>query len=228
MAATVLLLSDSTEMGRIWAHVLAQREIGCVVAATPEAALRCWAELSPDLGLIDLYDPDARPLEVCQKWRRHAANPILLLTDARDEASLLAGYEAGADEVILRPLSPLLLLAKVSAWLAHAWGLPSAARQVVERRGLALEPATRLATLPDGRAARLSALEARLLEMLMAYPQRIYSADDLIERLWGAECADAAQLKNVVYRLRRKIEPDMSDPRYVRTVAGQGYTFGVE
>lgn len=226
MAATVMLLTDNPEMGRIWAHTLAQREIGCALAATPDEALRRWAEQNPDLGLIDLYDPNARPLQVCQQWRRLAANPILLLTDARDEATLLAGYRAGADEMILRPLSPLLMLAKVEAWLHHAWSLPSSTQEALERQGLRLEPASRLATLADGRAVRLSALEARLLHLLMAYPQRVYAADDLIERLWGAECADAAQLKNVVYRLRRKIEPDPPRPRYICTVPGRGYAFG--
>ncbi len=203
--------------------MLEQDGMSCQVVSDTEVLtkdLQAW-----DLALVDLYEADARPLQVCRALHGRCAGPILLIWDAREESAVLRAYQAGAAEVLFHPISPVLLIAKVGAWLRHTTNYPMRAPEIIRRNGLMLEPETRTLTLPDKQAVRLSALELRLIYALMLQPQRVMSWEALLAHVWGHDGADMAQLKNLVYRLRRKIEPEPSDPQYIQTVAGEGYCF---
>jgi DNA-binding response OmpR family regulator len=225
VAANILIVTDRPETGQIWGYALRQRGLVCDVVFGPE---RTRGRETPawSLALVDFYDAGAQPVQVCEALGAQRCGPILLLWDARDESSLLSAYRAGAAEVILRPISPLLLMAKLEAWLRHAQGTPVQASGAIECAGLCLQPDTRTLTLEDDRCVRLSILEFRLLYALMLQPRQVHTTEALLAHIWAHNGADSAQLKNVVYRLRRKIEPDPRQPRYVQLVPGRGYTLG--
>ncbi len=224
-AISILLVADRAETAGAWTQALEARGLTCKVTHSAREAERCWDQGNAHIAIVDLYGDDDDLQACCRALRTHAANPVLVLCDGKDEATLLACYEAGADEVLLRPVSPLLLLAKVTAWLRHTTAIPMSNLESIEREGLRLEPWRRILVLPGGDTVRLTPLETRLLALLMARPRRVYSAEVLLERVWGQDNGDSTQIKNVVYRLRRKIEPDPRKPCYLCTTPGQGYSF---
>jgi DNA-binding response OmpR family regulator len=139
---------------------------------------------------------------------------------------LLAAYEAGVDEYVALPIGPRLFLAKVTAWLRRSWTVSASALDALHVGPVQLDGKKREVVAPSGRAIKLSNLEFRVLHFLMSHYGQVVETDLLVERVWGyTESEGASLVKNVVYRLRQKIEPDPSHPRFIRQVAGLGYIF---
>jgi len=225
MDALVLLVCDDAEAARGWVCTLKQQGIRANVAGSSAEAQSHWADNPPDLVIIDLCASPGSGATLCRGLRAELANPILVLVPETDGASVLEAYRAGADECIIKPLDPLILLAKVQAWLRRSWTVPAEALDGLQVAGLRLDPGRRRVERGDGSAVALTSLELRLLYVLMRHPYRVLHPDMLIERLWGYTGGDGHTLRNVVYRLRRKIEPDPSQPRYIETAPSGGYTF---
>jgi DNA-binding response OmpR family regulator len=223
MGSTILLVSDSLEAARVWGYALRQRGHRPELAVRQEDALRLASERSPDLAVVDIHTQESRWLDFCGELRRRGVSPIIFLVPAADESYILAAYACGVDEVAAKPLSPLILLAKVESWLRTVWSAPAGSLEPLTAGNMALDPERRALCIDGCQSFRLTNLELRLLQSLMANPGQVLSADFLIERLWGSKGADAAMLKNVVYRLRRKIEPAHTRQHYIVTVTGQGY-----
>lgn len=221
----VLLVCDDAELGALCAYALRARSLVVTVAGTPSEALACWAEDSADLVIIDQTSPRLNAVDLCHRLRDESINPILVLLPAGDEAAVLRAYEAGADECAVKPLGPRLFLAKVNALLRRSWTVQTEALETVEAAGLRLDPSRREAATADGRSMRLTNLEFRLLHVLMTHPRQTLDPAQLVERVWGYGEGDSVLLKNVVYRLRRKIEADPAHPRRIVTRPGGGYSF---
>ena len=224
--AKVLLVSNDPEAAGFWGFGLQQMGIACSLASSAAEALDAWARDPCDLVVIDVCGPELDGIELTRQLRAQAVNPILLFTPSREEAHLLDAYRAGVDECVVKPVSPSLFLAKIRAWLRRSWTIPAQSLPNMEVGDLRLDPERR--ALSDGRGAvvRLTNLEFRVLYLLMNRPGQVLPADLIVERVWGfAGIGDAVLLKNVVYRLRRKIEPDPNQPRYLQTEGRQGYVF---
>jgi DNA-binding response OmpR family regulator len=224
MKAKVLLATDHAEMGRVWSYALQQRGILSFTVASETQAEAQWAESLPGLGIIDAYTPQLDAFALCRRLRAQAVNPLLLLCGKGDEPCILAGYEAGADECIIRPISVPLFLAKVQAWLRHAWTIPLHTLEPRVCGSLRLEPEERRLVRGNGKAVQLTNLEFRLLYMLMCYPRHVFSPGVLLDAVWGISDGDHIALKNVIYRLRHKMEPNPGEPYFIVTVPG-GYSF---
>lgn len=169
-------------------------------------------------------------MSVLHNWMEstlaEAVNPILLMTPRRHEAHLLEAYQAGVDECIVKPISPSLFLAKVKSWLRRSWTVPAEALNGVQAGDLQLDPARRELITATGSVVKLTNLEFRLLHLLMSHRGQVLDSNLIIDRVWGyTGGGNSVLLKNVVYRLRRKVEPDPSQPRYIQTATGERYTF---
>lgn len=228
MNATVLVVSDQPDTARIWAFTLKQMGLEVCLAGFSERTLQLWAEEYPDLIVLEVYDSSADVFAFCHRLRDEAAVPILFLTARNDEAFILEAYKAGADECVSHPVSPRLFTAKVQAWLRRSLVVPSATLDVLHVGGFLLDPDRKSVMIPTGEMVKLTNLESRLLYLLMSHHGWILETDYLVERVWGhfGE-GDSVLLKNVVYRLRKKIEPDPSQPRYLLTESSIGYKFQV-
>jgi DNA-binding response OmpR family regulator len=225
-AAKVLVVSDDLITARTWAYLLSQKGLVSELAGTAGEALALWERDAFDLILIDVVTPALDDIDLCRQLRAMAINPILLLPLRADEAHLLRAYEAGADECILKPISPRLMLSKVLAWQRRAWTVPAEALDSLVAADVQLDPARRELVTAGDVSVKLTNLEFRLLHLLMSHPGRPLETNLIVERVWGYEGdGEGALLKNLVYRLRRKIEPDPSHPRYLHMVAGEGYGF---
>lgn len=226
MRAKVLLVTDDAEIGRIWAYALGGMGLEVVLPGRAEEALDRWREEPLDLIVIDVHTPKFDGVDLCRRLRAEAVNPILLLTPRTNEAYLLDAYQAGVDECIVKPIGPSLFLAKVRAWLRRSWTVPTEALDSLQAGDLRLEPARREVVIATGSVVKLTNLEFRLLHLLMSHRGQVLDSNVIIDRVWGyTGGGNSVLLKNVVYRLRRKIEPDPSQPRYIQTMAGEGYTF---
>jgi len=178
------------------------------------------------LLIIDAHTFELDGIDLCRQIRAEAVNPILLFSPRGDEAHILEAYQAGVDECVVKPVSPALFLAKARAWLRRSWTVPAGALDCLQAGALRLDPARREVVTAAGSAVKLSTLEFRLLHLLMLHRGQVLSTDVIIDRVWGySGGGDGALLKNLVYRLRRKIEPDPRQPCFIQTVAGEGYTF---
>lgn len=123
----VLLVTEDLQTGNIWAHALSQRGVDVALVGSREGALRRWAEEAFELVIVDVYTQQLDGIALCQRLRKESDDPILLLTPGRDEACLLEAYQAGVDECIVKPVSPLVLVAKVLAWLRNVRMIPAEA-----------------------------------------------------------------------------------------------------
>ena len=192
------------------------------VAASGPDALEQAAAFAPDLLVLDVMLPGLDGLDVCRSLREQSAIPIIMLTARSTEEDTLRGLHAGADDYVTKPFSPRELVARIDAVLR---------RSRPARRTLSLgcvEIDLELRTVRrNGRRLALTATEFRLLEVLASTPGRPFTRLELSERAFGpGHDALDRTIDAHVMNLRRKIEPDRSNPTSIVTVFGLGYRLG--
>ena len=203
---------------------LALEDEGWVVdeAADGEAGIEAFARHPADVVLIDIMLPGIDGFEVCRSIRRRSDVPIIMVTARADTHDVVAGLEAGADDYMTKPLQPKELSARIRALLRRA--RPSQPGNPRLRFGeLEIIPSEGVVTR-DGEPVHLTKTEFRLLVELANQPGKVFSREDLLEKVWGHGVFGDGRLVDVhVRRLRTKVEPDPADPRHVVTVRGLGY-----
>jgi len=224
-----LIICNDPYTGPVWTSALTQKRIHTILELSFANAFKRFDEIIPDLVIIDVTGSIPSALDLLKQLRNEAINPILLLCDGWKEEDLLNAYMAGVDECILKPVSPTLFLAKAQAWLRRSWTIPTEFLEPVQTGGLSLVLSERQLILKDGSIVNLTNLELRLLHLLMCRPNRTVSSAELITRMWREHGkGKISTLKNVVYRLRKKIEVNPVDSPLIRNVAGAGYIFRIE
>jgi two-component system response regulator MtrA len=225
----VLIVSNQQTTGPLWVFSLQQQKLNVALEAVPSNTLsRCETEF-PDLIILDINLPEAQILELIRDLRAEMLTPILLLAPARTEEFVLEAYKAGVDDCMPKPVSPSLFQAKVQVWLRRFGNIPADTLNPIKVGTLQLFPSERMVFLRNGSAVRLTNLELRLLFYLMNRPGQIVTIEELNQRVWGYSAeVDNTMLKNVVYRLRRKIELDPANPLIIQTVVGVGYKLAAE
>jgi two-component system, OmpR family, response regulator len=221
----VFVVCDQGETAPVWGYILRQQGLTVVLESSLERAMDHWNAEMPDLVVIDIDVPRKERLDLYKKFRAVSVAPILILLPAYHETEILEEYAAGVDEVAVKPISPAIFLAKILAWVRRSWTVPTAELSQVKAGKHRLDPTRRCLVDPNGAEIRLTTLEFRLLHLLMSRPKFVFTAEDIIQSIWGGyDSGDQILLKNVVYRLRRKIEADPSKPLLLQTGQG-GYSF---
>jgi DNA-binding response OmpR family regulator len=217
----ILVADDDRDLLELVAFTLAQSGFLTLKAPDGEAALRIFAEESPDLLILDINMPGRSGFQVCEEVRRKSRVPVMMLTVRGAEEDLVRALELGADDYLNKPFSPRTLLARVKALLRRA-GMEASSPVTAGRLTLDVEEYTlRIGARP---AIRLTKLELRLLQLLLANTGHTVSSDRLLLQVWGHRGAgDRQLLKQLVHRLRHKIEADPASPRYLTTESGAGY-----
>lgn len=160
---------------------------------------------------------------VCRQLREEYKNPVLFLTYESDERYHLQVYATGVDECIQKPIGNSLFLAKVDVWLRSVNIYKSQRR--LSNHGFKLDAPRRQLTTPTGEIINLTNLEVRLFTLFINNPEMVLDTETIIRRVWDDyTMGDATLLKNLVYRVRRKIEPAPGEPQYLQTAFG-GYVF---
>jgi DNA-binding response OmpR family regulator len=186
------------------------------------AGLARWQEEQPDLVVLDVNMPKMDGFEVCRQIRSQSDTPILLLTVRGEEDDIVSGLEIGADDYIVKPFSPRQLVARAKAILRRAGGKPTPTE--LQTGDLRLVTAKRELTLgPDNQPISLTPLECRLLTYLMINAGQVLTFDAIINHVWGPAAADRDMLRQLIHRLRTKIDPNPDQPTCIQTVPGLGY-----
>ena len=220
---TILLVDDEPKIVQLGRDYLERAGFSVASAANGEAALTAFRSRPPDLIVLDLGLPGPDGLEVTRQIRRASDVPIIMLTARGEESDKLVGLELGADDYMVKPFSPRELVARVRAVLRRAEGRAGPAADVLRVMDLTLDLPRQRLTVGD-RPIELTATEFQLLAALARQPGRIFTRSQLLDAVHGVafesyERAIDTHIKN----LRRKIEPDPHQPRYIQTVYGVGY-----
>ena len=219
----VLLVEDDLALSDIVAFTLRRAGYEVLTAYDGLSAVEQFSAAAPDLLLLDLNLPRLDGLGVCRRVRAESDVPIIILSVRSEDEAVVRGLEMGADDYMVKPFSPTQLVARIRAVMRRA-GV-QATPTVLEAGGLTLDRSRAEVTRNGRPTVRLTALELKLLETLMRDPGQVVSAEALIAAVWGPDGGDRAMLKQLVYRLRAKIEDDASLSSYIETVPGIGYAF---
>ena len=221
----IFVVCDRTDTAPVWGFILRQQGLVVILETSLDKAVDHWSMEMPDLVVIDIDTSHQDPMLLYKKFRAVSVAPILLFLPAHHETQILEAYAAGVDEVVVKPISPAIFLAKIVAWVRRSWTLPVDGLSLVKAGKHRLDPTRRCLIDPNEQEIKLTNLEFRLLHLLMSRPAFVFSAEDIIQSIWGGfGSGDQVLLKNVVYRLRRKIEVDPGHPTLLQTWQG-GYSF---
>jgi DNA-binding response OmpR family regulator len=226
MGVKILVVDDDLDLLALIAFALRQAGYLVVDATDGELALRRFADEAPDLVVLDANLPRIDGFEVCRRLRAGSRTPILMLTVRGDEADVVRGLDLGADDYLTKPFSPRTLLARIRALLRRS-GIEKS--DAVESGRIALDVARHEIRVDGGGAVRLTKLEFRMLQLMVAHAGQAIETERLLQHVWGQRAAgDRQLLKQLVHRLRQKIEADPAAPRFLLTVPGVGYELDTE
>jgi two-component system KDP operon response regulator KdpE len=221
--ARILIADDEPAIRRAVQTNLARHGFQIETAETGREAIERAASFRPDLVLLDLGLPDIDGLEVIRALRERGNTPIVVLSVRGQERDKVAALDVGADDYLTKPFGVDELLARVRVALRHV-ARPATGIAAVFRTGqLSVDLEHRRVT-SDGREVSLTPTEYELLKAFIAHPDKVLTDRMLLQRVWGPEYGDEAHYLHVyVARLRKKIESDPQNPRYLRTEPGVGY-----
>lgn len=222
----ILVADDDRDLLELVAFSLMQSGFQALKAQDGRAALQMFTAESPDLLILDINMPGLSGFQVCEEVRRTSRVPVMMLTVRGEEEDLVRALELGADDYLNKPFSPRTLLARVKALLRRA-GMEVSTPTSAGRLWLDMEEHTlRIGTRP---AIRLTKLELRLLQYLLGNSGHTVSSDRLLTHVWGHRGAgDRELLKQLVHRVRQKIEREPANPEILQTVPGAGYRLLVD
>jgi DNA-binding response OmpR family regulator len=221
----VLVADDDGDLRELIAFTLMQAGYLVIKAGDGPAALKGFEEEGPDLVLLDINMPGLSGFQVCETIRARSRVPVMMLTVRGEEEDLVRALGLGADDYLTKPFSPRTLLARVKALLRRA-GMENTAPLAAGRISLDLEEHTVRVGAHD--PVRLTKLELRLLQMLLANAGHAVNPERLLVQVWGHRSGgDRQLLKQLVHRLRQKIEADPAAPAVLRTAAA-GYKLVVD
>ena len=218
----ILVVDDDLELLRLIAFALRQAGYMVLEAQDGPQALAVFERERPDLVVLDVNLPRLNGFEVLKKIRAVSEGlPVMMLTVRTGEEDQVRGLDLGADDYLGKPFSPRTLLARVRALLRRA-GVDRPAP--LTAGDLLLDLETQTVRVKGGDPVRLTNLEVRLMQLLLANGGHTLPLERLTSHVWGYRgLGDRQLLKQLVHRLRRKLEIDPASPRYLVTVSGVGY-----
>jgi DNA-binding response OmpR family regulator len=217
----ILIVDDDPDLLSLVAFALAQSGFVVVKAVDVPSALRVFAAEAPDLAILDVNLPGGSGFDICTAIRRQSRIPVMMLTARGEEEDLVRALDLGADDYLTKPFSPRTLLARSRALLRRA-GLESGG--AMSAGSLRLDLEGHLLHLGEAPAIRLTKLETRLLQILIANAGHVVGTERLLTHVWGHRgSGDRQLLKQLVHRLRQKIEEDPAAPQVLKTESGAGY-----
>jgi DNA-binding response OmpR family regulator len=219
----ILLIEDDDRIRTSMRLALNDEGHEVAEAERAEVGLRMFAADGADVVLVDLMLPDIDGFECCRRLRRTSDVPIIMVTARSDTHDVVAGLEAGADDYVTKPFEMKELSARIRALRRRSRPPNAPASEVIEVGDLEIRPDSGV-VLRGGKEIHLTRTEFRLLCELASAPQRVFSRELLLEKVWSYDYFGDGRIVDVhVRRLRTKIEPDPGQPELLVTVRGLGY-----
>jgi len=222
----VLVVDDQSEMLEMLKLILTAAGFEVIPAMDGPSGLRCAYQHHPDAILLDVMMPGMDGFEVCRRMRDLTEVPIIFVTAKANIEDIVAGFAAGADDYLVKPFHQVELVTRLTAALRRSVERSGEKERVIFPSPSMMLDCDRHELEIGGRKVYLTLIEFKVLRLLMQHAGRVLSADAILSRIWGPEYIGEPDLvKQYIYRLRRKIEPDPDAPRYIHTVRGEGYYF---
>ena len=222
MAKTILLVDDEIQLLSLLSDVLTKEGYQVISARNGQEAIYSARQGKPDLIILDIMMPEMDGYEFIRQHRRERDTPIILLTAKVEEEEKVLGLRMGADDYITKPFSPRELVARIEALLRRSKSGLEKTRNL-RVAGLLLDFQSRRVAV-DEKPVELTRSEFDLLAVLMASPGRVFSREELLEKMQGGYVQGYERTIDVhIKNLRAKIEADPHNPRYIETVYGVGY-----
>lgn len=220
----IMLVEDDADLFALLKYNLEKEGFAFVGTQTGKGAIDLCRRERPDLILLDIMLPDSDGLDICKGIRAHAdlsAIPVIFLTARASEADRIVGLELGANDYVVKPFFIRELIARIKIQFRSQPTSPKS----LKSGGLELDRSSCRVWL-GGEEVQLTATEFRLLEFLMTRPGVVFSREQLLDSVWGHDRAVTDRTVDVyILRLRQKVEGDPTNPAYIRSVRGFGYSF---
>ena len=224
-AHRILIVDDEPELRSMLRQYLSREGFAVGEAATGSAALDAVSGSEPDLVLLDVGLPDIDGFEVLRPLRMTSNIPVIMPTARDDEIDRVVGLSVGADDYVVKPFSPRELVARIQSVLRRSAGGSRGADELLHFTGLTIDLRSREVKL-EGEPVDLSALEFDLLVALGRHPNRVFTREQLLERVWGWDYFGVDRVIDVhIGNIRKVLGDDAANPRYIATVRGVGYKF---
>jgi DNA-binding response OmpR family regulator len=221
----VLIVEDEQAISEPLAENLEREGFSPVVAANAAEAMELFEREGPALVLLDLGLPDRDGRDVCRDIRARSAVPVIILTARGEEVDRILGLELGADDYIVKPFSAREVAARIRAVLRRAAAAPAGKAQAIAIGDVTLDPNSHTAT-KRGEPLELTAREFDLLRMLMTNAGKALRREEIMDEVWDTNWFGSTKTLDVhVSWLRRKIEDDPANPRYITTIRRVGFRF---
>jgi DNA-binding response OmpR family regulator len=217
----VLIVDDDRTLADVIAFTFKREGFEVILAEDGEAAFHRWENETPDLIILDVNLPKQDGFTVCKRIREQSDIPIILLTVRNDEEDILGGFQIGADDYITKPFSPRQLIARVKAVLRRSKKRsPVTVRQL---GNVSLSLNRHELTIGDSSPIQLSALELRMMDCLMINNGQIVTPEIIIDHVWGPNGGDMDMVRQLIHRLRVKIDKEFPNQVSINNVPGLGY-----
>jgi DNA-binding response OmpR family regulator len=222
----ILIVEDDPAVRDVLKIALEREGMLVEAVGNGETALKLFRSLDVlDLVVLDIMLPDIDGITLCQEFRRSSDVPIIMLTAREGERNVVLGLEVGADDYVIKPASPAEVVSRVRANLRRRRIDAQAANLKYEFGDLVVDLSRRQVWV-HGERVDLTATEFEILRFLAAHPGWVYSRQQIMQQLWDGNFYGETRSADVhIQRIRKKIEPDPRNPRYIQTVRGMGYKF---
>ena len=227
----IFVVEDDEEIARNLVRLLCSEGFGVIHAPTQGQALAMLAQEQYDLALVDISLPDGNGFTVCTEIKQVRDVPVIFLTAFGDEASVVTGLNMGADDYVTKPFTTMELLARVNSHLRRysrylemkeAGDGKEEDHNVFTVGGLEVHEET-VEVFLDGSPIRLTPTEFKILLLLIKSPGRVFSAEEIYERVWNEQAINTDTIMVHIRKIREKIELNPRDPKYLKVVWGVGY-----
>ena len=224
----ILIVDDDNNIAELISLYLMKECFDTMIVEDGEKALEQFGQFQPNLILLDLMLPGVDGFEICKAIRNKKNTPIIMVSAKKDDIDKIRGLGLGADDYMTKPFSPSELVARVKAHLARYERLVGSAmpeNDVIEIRGLKIDKTARRVFV-NGEEKTFTTKEFDLLTFLAQNPNRVFSKEELFNKIWDMESiGDIATVTVHIKKIREKIEFDTSNPQYIETIWGVGYRF---
>jgi DNA-binding response OmpR family regulator len=226
----ILIVEDDPVISEVQKDYLQASGYAVDVAATGDEGLRLALEGGYDLIILDLMLPKTDGYEICRQVRSAVDIPILIVSARKEDVDKIRGFGLGADDYMIKPFSLGELVARVKAHLSRYERLVGSGKRQSDEiriRGLRIDKPARRVYVNETEVP-LTSKEFDLLHFLVTNPNRVFSKDELFEKIWGFDSlGDIATVTVHISKLREKIESDPAKPQYIETIWGVGYRFNL-
>lgn len=217
----VLIADDDRTLADVIAFTFKREGFEVILAEDGEQAYQRWKNETPDLIILDVNMPKEDGFRICRRIREQSDIPIILLTVRNDEEDILGGFTIGADDYITKPFSPRQLIARVKAVLRRSKKRSPVTNRTWEDVSLNLNRHELI--VANGDPIQLSGLELRLMDCLMINVGQIVTPEIIIDHVWGPQGGDMDMVRQLVHRLRTKLEKNPANAISINNVPGLGY-----